>query len=73
MRETIALQSRLPKIGTTKNINVVSRNFREYMSKGNVNLAMKLLGNKMEGSVLPLNKETIDLLKVNHTRRKSSE
>ena len=64
LREVTALQSRLPKIGTMKNISVVSRKFREYMSKGNVNSAIKLLSNYMEGGVLPLNKETTDLLKV---------
>ena len=66
LREAIALQSRLPKIGTMKNINVVSSKFREYMSKGNVNSGIKLLSNNMEGGVLPLNKETITLLEVKH-------
>ena len=36
------------------------------MSKGNVNSVIKLLSNNMEGGVLPLNKKTIDLLKVKH-------
>ena len=49
-----------------KNINVVSRKFREYMSKGNVTSAIKLLSNNMEGGVLRSNKETIDILKVKH-------
>ena len=66
LRETTALQSRLLKIGTMKNINVVSRKFREYMSKGNVNSAIKLLSNNMESCALSLNKETIALLKVKH-------
>ena len=34
------------------------------MSIGLVNSSIKLLSNNMEGSDLPLNKETIDLLKV---------
>ena len=66
LREATALQSRLLKIGTMKNINVVSRKFREYMSKGNENSAIKLLSNNMERCVLSLNKETIALLKVKH-------
>ena len=66
LREATALQSRLLKIGTMKNINVVSRKFREYMSKGNVNSAIKLLSNNMERCALSLNKETIALLKVKH-------
>ena len=48
----------LPKFRTMKNINVISRKFREDMSKRNVNLAIKLLSNNMEGGVLPLNKKT---------------
>ena len=36
------------------------------MSKGNVNSAIKLLTNNMNGGVLPLNEETINLLKVKH-------
>ena len=62
MREATALQIRLPKTGTIKNINVVSRKFCEYMSNGNVNSAIKLLSNNMEGSVLP----SIPLLKKEH-------
>ena len=37
LREVSARQSRKPKAGAMKNINVVSRKFHEYMSKGNVN------------------------------------
>ena len=66
LREATALQGRLPKIGTMKNINVVSRNFCQYMSKGNANSAIKLLSNNMERGALSLNKETIDLLKMKH-------
>ena len=36
------------------------------MNKGNVNSAIKRLSNNMERGVPPLNKETIDLLKVKH-------
>ena len=36
------------------------------MSKGNVNSAIKLLLNNMEGGVLPLIKETITLLEAKH-------
>ena len=37
------------------------------MSKKNVNSAIKLLLNNMEGGALPSNKGTIDLLKVKHS------
>ena len=36
------------------------------MSTGNVNSAIKLLLNNINGGVLPLNKETFALLKVKH-------
>ena len=60
-------------IATMKNINVVSRKFRELLSKGNVNLAINLLSNNMEeGIVFPLNKESIALIKVKHPVRKAA-
>ena len=59
--EGTTLQSRLSQIGKMKNINVLSRKFCEYMRKGKVNSAIKLLSNKIEVSMLPINKETIDL------------
>ena len=46
--------------------DVVSREFHEYMSKGYVNSVIKRPSNNMEGSVLPLSKESIALLKVKH-------
>ena len=66
LREMNALQSRLPKIETMKNINVVSRKFRKYISKRNLNLPIKRLSGNMKGRVLPLNEEAIDLLKVKY-------
>ena len=42
------------------------------MSKGNVDLAIRLLSNSMEVGVLALNKETIDLLKVKHPVEKGA-
>ena len=66
LREGKALQNRLPKTDRKKNINALSRKFREHMSKGNVNSAIKLLSNNMSGGVLPLNDETIALLRTKH-------
>ena len=42
------------------------------MSKGNLNLEIKLLSNNMKVGVLPLDKETIDYLKVNHLVEKAA-
>ena len=55
-----------------KTINMVSRKFRGYMSKGNVNSAIKLLSNNMEGCVLPSNKEASELLNVKHPTGKAA-
>ena len=66
LREAKALQNRLPKHGTKANINLISRKFREQMGKGNVNAAIKLLSNNMEGGVMPLNEETKEMLKIKH-------
>ena len=66
LREAKALQNRLPKNERKSNINIISRKFREHMSKGNVNSAIKLLTNNMGNGILPLNEDTINLLKVKH-------
>ena len=42
LREADALQKRLPKVERKKNINTLSRKFREHVSKGNLNSAIKL-------------------------------
>ena len=73
-REAETLQKRLPKVDRKKNIQVISRKFREHVSKGNVNSAIKLLSNNMEGGILPLNDKTKSLLKLKHPEsRKANE
>ena len=73
LREADALQKKLPKVERKKNINVISRKFREHVSKGNLNSAIKLLSNNMEGGILPLNDQTIELLKVKHPEGRKAE
>jgi len=74
LREVKPLQNHLPKIAKKKSINVISRKVREHVSKGNVNSVIKLLSNNMKGGVLPLNDETIELLKLKHPEgRKANE
>lgn len=70
-REANALQKRLPNLGKKKNISFISRKFREHMQKGNVNSAIKLLTNNMEGGILPLSEETVELLKIKHPASKN--
>jgi len=73
LREAEALQKRLPKAEKKKNINIISRKFREHVSKGNLNSAIKLLSNNMEGGILSLNDETKALLKVKHPVAKKAD
>ena len=43
-----------------------SRRFKELVQKGNVNGAIKLLTNNMKGGILPLNQQTMELLRTEH-------
>ena len=64
--EAYALQQRLPNITTKRDITALSRRFRDMMQKGNVNGAIKLFTNNMQGGVLPLTNEVINLLRSKH-------
>ena len=44
----------------------ISLKFKNVMSKGNVNGALKLLTDNMHSGILPLNKETLELLLQKH-------
>ena len=68
MREADALQQRLPKGLPKKDLATISREFRDRMQKGNINGAIRLLTNNMQGGVLPLNEETINLLHQKHPK-----
>ena len=68
MREAEALQLRLPKGIAKRDIATTSKEFRDRMQKGNVNGAIKLLTNNMQGGVLPLNEETINMLRQKHPK-----
>ena len=41
-----------------------SRRFKQLVQKGNVNGAIKLLTNNMKGGILPLNQQTMELLRT---------
>ena len=46
----------------------ISKNFKQYMEKGNINSALNLLTNSMENGVLPLNKDTLSKLIYKHPK-----
>ena len=62
-REGQTIQDSLADFTTPKDIGQLSKQFAELMQKGNVNGAIKLLTNNMRNGILPLTKETLDLLK----------
>lgn len=65
LHECGIIQKRLKSFGK-KDIGQLSRDFSKLMQKGNVNGALKLLTNHMKGGILPLNDETLQLLKQKH-------
>ena len=48
----------------------LSKEFVARMAKGNINGAIKLLSDNMENGILPLNTETINLLRLKHPKAK---
>ena len=51
-----------------RNLNKISKQFADQMHKGNVNSAINLLTNNMESGILPLNNDTLKLLKQKHPK-----
>ena len=66
VREAETLQSRLPKPTSKRTIKSLSKQFKDKMEKGDVHGAIKLLTNNMSGGILPLDRQTIELLKEKH-------
>ena len=66
LKESQTIQDGLKSLSKPKTIGELSKKFAEQMQKGNVNGAIKLLTNNMQNGILPLNKETIALLKQKH-------
>ena len=50
----------------------LSKQFKNYMKKGNVNVALKLLTNNMKDGILPLNIQTLNSLKEKHPESKDA-
>ena len=60
------IQKNLKSAQFTQDISIISRKFRDLMQKGDVNGALKLLTNNMANGILPLNEETLKLIKQKH-------
>ena len=72
MEESETIQRNLKSLGGKKSIEEISKQFIEKMSQGNVNGAIKLLTNKMENGILPLNEETLKMLRQKHPEPKDA-
>ena len=72
MIEGETIQQNLKSFNGKKTIEETSKRFIEKMSKGNINDAIKLLTNKMENGILPLNEQTLQMLKQKHPESKDA-
>ena len=61
MRETIQKRMKISEKGM--NNEKISLKFKNMMSKGNVNGALKILTENMSNEILPLNDKTLKMLK----------
>ena len=74
LEEARTIQNRLPRLHHTNTHNVdKARNFANKMRHGKVAAALRALDDEQTGGVLPLNKETIDLLKEKHPEPSDSD
>ena len=64
--ECRTIQPRLRSDKKSMIIAKISLKFKNLMSKGNFNRALKLLTDNMHSGILPLNKETMELLVQKH-------
>ena len=65
VREVRFIQNKLKDIPFT-NIEPISKKFNDFLLTGNVNSAMRLLSKNNNGGLLPINNETVKLLKEKH-------
>ena len=56
------IQASLKIIKKPSSTAEILKKFKQYMAKGNINSALKLLANNIENEVLPLNKDTLSKL-----------
>ena len=71
LHEGETIQAQLKSVNSKRSIAEISKQFVERMSKGNINGAIKLLSNNMQEGILPLNAETLNLLRQKHPKEKT--
>ena len=66
------IQASLKTIQKPSSIAEISKKFKQYMAKGNINSALNLLIKNIENGVLPLNKDTLSKLIQKHPKDKTA-
>ena len=66
LKETETIQKRLKDKTHSLDIEAISKRFSALMKRGKTSAAIKLLTANMEGGILPLNEETLNLLHEKH-------
>ena len=66
LHEGETIQKNLMQQLTKGDIGKISKKFAALMRKGNVNAAINLLTENMRNEILPLNKKTLNLLRLKH-------
>ena len=66
LREGETIQKSLASTNKRKTTGEISKKFVEQMQKGNINCAIKIITNNMQNGILPLNEQTLQLLKQKH-------
>ena len=70
LEEGIAIQQSLKNTNKPRTIAEISKRFLKAMQKGNINGAIKILTNNMENGILPINDNTLQLLRQKHPEAK---
>ena len=71
LTEGTTIQERMHSTAKALDISKISQKFKHLMQEGNVNGALKLLSDNMQNGILPLNNETLMLLKEKHPEPKN--
>ena len=66
LHEGETIQKNLTQQLTKRDTGKISKNFAALMKKGNVNAVVNLLTENMRNGILPLNNETLNLLRLKH-------
>ena len=64
--ESDTIQRRLRSSAPVNSVEAISKKFATLMKQGKLSAAVKLLTSNMEGGILPLNEETMQLLRSKH-------